>query len=88
MTFAIPHRTMDALKTIDFIVNGYMLARSHFKDLTFESVEVDDRWPHAVFRRTRAREDAVMRRRSDLSTDLPPFAFTDFAGYVPLRSDA
>jgi hypothetical protein len=78
----------DAVRTIDFIVNGYVLARSHLKDLTFESAELDDPWLTQCFDE-RGREKMLSCVDGPTAgTDLPPFAFTDFAAYVPERSDA
>ena len=78
---------IDLVETIEVVVNGYVLARSNLDDLRFDPAESDDSWLRRCFDE-RSRE-GILEGVDGLTsgTVLPPFVFTDFAAYLPSRTD-
>lgn len=79
--------TLDSVKTIELVVNGYAIARSEFEDLSFDPVEPDDRWLERCFDE---RGRTGMLENVDgptIGTTLSPIAFTNFAEYPGKRTD-
>jgi hypothetical protein len=74
-------------KSIELIVNGYVLAKSDLMDLSFEPARPDDEWLRYCLD-DQSRGQVLENVEGPLAgTSLPPFAFTDFGAYLPFRID-
>ena len=78
---------IDLVSAVELRVNGYVLARSDLKDLSFDPAGTDDEWVrHCLDEHQRAQIlESVDGPTSGVL--LPPFVFTDFAAYLPMRAD-
>jgi hypothetical protein len=76
---------IELISSIDFVVNGYVLARSEMKNLSFGPADADDEWLRHFFDDKLRAQVLNCEDGPTSGTDLAPFVFTDFAGYPPAR---
>jgi hypothetical protein len=70
---------------VGLVVNGYVLARSNLEDLTFDPADADDPWIRQCLGVSGGGEMLENIEGPSRGELLPPFVFTDFAGYLPAK---
>lgn len=78
-------KAIDLVKSVNFIVNGYALAGSDMKDLSFGPADAGDEWLRHCFDDDLRAQILNCEDGPTSGTVLAPFVFTDFAAYPPVR---